>query len=72
MTEYQFVKLVKEMRRLQVDYKRTCNMRLWSTMGRMEAEVDAAIISYETKREKKSPVQQPLTSLFNVEPSKSK
>lgn len=72
MTEYQFVQLVREMRRLQVDYKRTGNMKLWSSIGQKEAQVDAAIIRYEIEQEKRLPVQQTLPNLFNVEPPKEK
>lgn len=68
MTEYQFVQLVKEMRRLQADYKRTGNMKLWSMIGQKENLVDAAIIRYEIDQEKKQPVQQTLSDLFDDKP----
>lgn len=69
MTEYQFVQLVKEMRRLQVEYKRTGNMRLYNSMGLKENEVDAAIIDFQLRREKKQPTQMNLPNLFNDETS---
>mgnify|MGYP007070191248 CR=1 FL=1 len=64
MTERQFIKLVKEMRRCQADYKRTGNMKIFSNIGKLETQVDAAIIQFEIMWEKEQPQQMQFEHLF--------
>lgn len=66
MTEYQFVKLVKEMRQLQVEYKRTGNMRIRNSLGLKENQVDAAIMTFEEDRIRKQPTQTEIPTLYDV------
>lgn len=64
MTERQFIKLVKEMRRLQADYQKTGNMKLRGQIPNLENQVDAAIILFEMQWEKEQPKQMELPNLF--------
>lgn len=57
MTGIQLLKLVKAMREMQRDYKRTGNMRLLCKLPLLEKAVDNAIEEYEAAIEKISPKQ---------------
>lgn len=67
MTEYEFIKLVKEMRLLQVEYKKNMNMKIIHNMQRLEKQVDTHIRLYEEKREACKPKQ--ITMIQNLFPS---
>lgn len=64
MTERQFIRLVKQMRTVQAEYKASSNMRLHNTITRLELQVDNAIRSYETRWQYDEPEQTKLR-LFN-------
>lgn len=51
MTEYEFIKLVKKMRLLQVEYRKNINMKIIHSMQRLEKQVDTHIRLYEEQRE---------------------
>lgn len=70
MTGREFIRLVKEMRRVQSDYNKTGNMKLRGMMPKLEKRVDAAIIDFEMRWEKEQPKQMTLTELFDVKPLK--
>lgn len=72
MTEFQFVQLVKEMRHLQNEYKRTGNMRVRNSLGLKENQVDAAIMTFEEERLKKQPTQTEIPTIYDVLPIKTK
>lgn len=57
MNGIQLLKLVKAMREVQRDYKRTGNMRLLSKLPLLEKAVDNAIEEYEAAIEKVTPKQ---------------
>lgn len=57
MTEYEFIKLVKEMRLLQVEYRKNINMKIIHNMQRLEKQVDTHIKLYEEQRETCKPRQ---------------
>ena len=67
MTEYEFIKLVKEMRLLQVEYRKNMNMRIVHNMQRLEKQVDTHIKLYEEQRETYKPRQ--ITLIQNLFPS---
>lgn len=67
MTEYEFIKLVKEMRLLQVEYRKNMNVKIIHSMQRLEKQVDTHIKLYEEKREANQPRQ--ITMIQNLFPS---
>lgn len=67
MTEYEFIKLVKEMRLLQVEYRKNMNVKIIHSMQRLEKQVDTHIKLYEEKREANQPQQ--ITMIQNLFPS---
>ena len=64
MTEYEFIKLVKEMRILQVEYRKNMNMKIIHSMQRLEKQVDTHIRIYEEQREACKPRQ--ITMIQNL------
>ena len=64
MTEYEFIKLVKEMRILQVEYRKNMNMKIIHSMQRLEKQVDTHIKLYEEQREACKPRQ--ITMIQNL------
>lgn len=67
MTEYEFIKLVKEMRLLQVEYRKNMNMKIIHNMQRLEKQVDTHIRLYEEQRETYKPRQ--ITMIQNLFPN---
>lgn len=67
MTEYEFIKLVKEMRLLQVEYRKNMNVKIIHSMQRLEQQVDTHIRFYEEQREACKPRQ--ITMIQNLFPS---
>lgn len=67
MTEYEFIKLVKEMRLLQVEYRKNINVKIIHSMQRLEKQVDTHIRLYEEQREANKPRQ--ITMIQNLFPS---
>lgn len=67
MTEYEFIKLVKEMRLLQIEYRKNMNMKIIHSMQRLEKQVDTHIRLYEKQREANKPRQ--VTMIQNLFPS---
>lgn len=67
MTEYEFIKLVKEMRLLQVEYRKNMNMKIVHSMQRLEKQVDTHIRLYEGQREANKPRQ--ITMIQNLFPN---
>lgn len=67
MTEYEFIKLVKEMRLLQVEYRKNMNVKIIHSMQRLEKQVDTHIKLYEEQREANQPRQ--ITMIQNLFPS---
>lgn len=64
MTEYEFIKLVKEMRILQIEYRKNMNMKIIHSMQRLEKQVDTHIRLYEEQREACKPRQ--ITMIQNL------
>lgn len=67
MTEYEFIKLVKEMRLLQVEYRKNMNVKIIHSMQRLEKQVDTHIRFYEEQREVCKPKQ--ITMIQDLFPS---
>lgn len=67
MTEYEFIKLVKEMRLLQVEYRKNMNVKIINSMQRLEKQVDTHIRFYEEQREVCKPRQ--ITMIQDLFPS---
>ena len=67
MTEYEFIKLVKEMRLLQVEYRKNMNVKIIHSMQRLEKQVDTHIRFYEEQREVCKPRQ--ITMIQDLFPS---
>lgn len=67
MTEYEFIKLVKEMRLLQIEYRKNMNVKIIHSMQRLEKQVDTHIRLYEEQREAYKPRQ--MTMIQNLFPS---
>lgn len=67
MTEYEFIKLIKEMRLLQIEYRKNMNMKIIHSMQRLEKQVDTHIKLYEEQREACQPRQ--VSMIQNLFPS---
>lgn len=68
MTERQFIQLVKQLRKMQTEYKQTNNMRLHQPMTQLEIQVDIAIKQYEARQNDKEAKQLLLDIFFPDKP----